>query len=71
MEILREFRWELEIGDPTFLGWLTAAAYFLAAAINRLFELGGILLVTLAAQREKQGVATVAVATRGGGFLVA
>lgn len=33
MEILREFRWKLEIGDPTFLGWFTVAAYFLAAAL--------------------------------------
>ncbi len=33
MEILREFRWKLEIGDPTFLGWLTCAAYAVAALL--------------------------------------
>lgn len=33
MEILREFRWKLEIGDPTFLGWFTVSAYFLAALL--------------------------------------
>lgn len=33
MEILREFRWRLEIGDPTFMGWFTVSAYLLAALL--------------------------------------
>jgi hypothetical protein len=33
MQILREFRWKLEIGDPTFLGWFTCAAYAAAAVL--------------------------------------
>ncbi len=33
MEILRELRWKLEIGDPTILGWFTVATYFLTALL--------------------------------------
>jgi hypothetical protein len=29
MELLQQFRWHLEIGDPSLLGWLTVAAYAL------------------------------------------
>jgi hypothetical protein len=31
MELLQQFRWHLEIGDSSLLGWLTTAAYALAA----------------------------------------
>ncbi len=31
MPFLHQFRWRPEIGDPSFLGWLTVAVYALAA----------------------------------------
>jgi hypothetical protein len=31
MDILHQFRWRPQIGDPSFMGWLTVAAYALAA----------------------------------------
>lgn len=33
MEILREFRWRPVIGDSTFMGWFTVAAYAFAALL--------------------------------------
>jgi len=30
---MRGFRWTPTIGDPTFVGWLTVAAYFLVGAL--------------------------------------
>lgn len=32
-EVLRGAPWEVKIGDPTLVGWLTVAVYFLAAAL--------------------------------------
>ena len=31
MDFLHQFRWRPEIGDPSFLGWFTVAAYGIAA----------------------------------------
>jgi hypothetical protein len=31
MDILNEIKWRPTIGDPTFMGWFTVAAYFVAA----------------------------------------
>lgn len=31
MDLLRNIRWRPEIGDPSFMGWFTVAAYALAA----------------------------------------
>ncbi len=33
MELLRELRWRPEIGDPTFMGWFTVAAYAFTALL--------------------------------------
>lgn len=33
MQILREFRWKPEIGDPTLMGWFTVVAYAIAALL--------------------------------------
>ena len=33
MQILDEFRWKPEIGDPTFMGWFTVVAYAVAALL--------------------------------------
>lgn len=31
MDLLLKIKWRPEIGDPTFMGWFTVAAYFVAA----------------------------------------
>ena len=33
MNFLKEIRWEPTIGDPTFMGWFTVAAYAVAALL--------------------------------------
>ncbi len=33
MNILNEFRWRPEIGDPSFMGWFTVAAYAMGAIL--------------------------------------
>lgn len=33
MNFLKEIRWEPTIGDPTFMGWFTVAAYAMAAIL--------------------------------------
>lgn len=33
MSILNEFRWRPEIGDPSFMGWFTVAAYAVGAIL--------------------------------------
>jgi hypothetical protein len=48
MDILHQFRWRPEIGDPSFMGWLTVAAYALTA-----------LTAWLASRRAKRSPGTV------------
>lgn len=48
MDFLHQFRWRPEIGDPTFMGWLTVVAYAVAA-----------FTAWLAARRAKRAPGTV------------